>query len=93
MKKVELKHNREVKDARMKEEKANTLLKDEKAKVDKFKQQATENKEQNELLHRRVADIKAEKEKEVAEVRAQYNTIKEEVRGYERILPTLTFLN
>ena len=29
----------------------------------------------------------------MGEVRAQYNAIKEEVRGYERILPTLTFLN
>ena len=77
----------------MAEDRAKALLKDEKAKVDKFSKQAKENLEQNTLMHRRVADIKAEKEKEVAEVRAQYNTIKEEVRGYERILPTLTLLN
>ena len=36
--------------------------------------------------------MKEEKEKEILEVRAQYNSIKEEVRSYERILPTHTFL-
>lgn len=40
----------------------------------------------------RLAALKEEKEKEILEVRAQYNSIKEEVRSYERILPTHTFL-
>jgi hypothetical protein len=40
----------------------------------------------------RLNELKEEKEKEVADVRAQYNAIKEEVRSYERILPTHTFL-
>lgn len=29
----------------------------------------------------------------MGEIRIQYNAIKEEMRSYERILPTLTFLN
>jgi hypothetical protein len=40
----------------------------------------------------RLSALKEEKEKEILEVRAQYNSIKEEVRSYERILPTHTFL-
>jgi hypothetical protein len=58
------------------------LLKEEKAKVDRLSKQANENQEQNNLLQMRLAALKEEKEKEVLEVRAQYNSIKEEVRSY-----------
>lgn len=68
------------------------MLKEEKAKVDKISKQASENQEQNNLLQMRLSALKEEKEKEILEVRAQYNSIKEEVRSYERILPTHTFL-
>jgi FtsZ-binding cell division protein ZapB len=44
------------------------------------------------LLQMRLAELKEDKEKEVAEVRTQYNNIKQEIRSYERILPTHTFL-
>lgn len=43
MKKAELKYNREIKDAKMAEERAKTLLKDEKTKMDKLAIQAKEN--------------------------------------------------
>lgn len=92
LKKIEFKHNREVKEAKAGEERAKGLLKEEKARVDKLSKQANENQEQNNLLQMRLAALKEEKEKEILEVRAQYNSIKEEVRSYERILPTHTFL-
>lgn len=40
----------------------------------------------------RLQELKEDKDKEINEVRTQYNSIKEEIRSYERILPTLTFL-
>jgi hypothetical protein len=40
-----------------------------------------------------LVEVKEERDREVGEIRAQYNAIKEEMRSYERILPTLTFLN
>lgn len=77
LKKIEFKHNREVKEAKAGEERAKGLLKEEKAKVDKLSKQANENQEQNNLLQMRLAALKEEKEKEILEVRAQYNSIKE----------------
>ena len=44
--------------------------------------QAKENQEQNVLLQMRLNELKDEKEREVGEVRAQYNKIKQEVRSY-----------
>jgi hypothetical protein len=41
MKKVEFKHNRELKEARMAEDRSKTLLKEEKAKIDKINKQAS----------------------------------------------------
>ena len=41
----------------------------------------------------RLNELKEEKQKEVSEVKTQYNKIKEEVRSYQRILPTHTFLS
>lgn len=76
----------------MAEDRATNLLKEEKAKNNKVTKQAKENQEQNALLQLRVTEIKEDKDKEVGEVRAQYNKIKEEIRSYERILPTHTFL-
>lgn len=40
MKKVEFKHGREIKEAKMAEERAKNVLKDEKAKLDKITKQA-----------------------------------------------------
>jgi hypothetical protein len=92
LKKLEFKHSRDLKEAKMAEERASGLLKEEKAKNDKVNKQAKENQEQNTLLQMRLAELKEDKEKEVAEVRTQYNNIKQEIRSYERILPTHTFL-
>ena len=44
-------------------------------------------------MSKKITELRLEKEKEVNEIRQQYNSLKEEVRTYERILPTLTFLN
>ena len=76
----------------MAQDRAGNLLKQEKNKNDKLSRQAKENQEQNVLLQMRLNELKEEKEKEVGEVRSQYNKIKQEVRSYERILPTHTFL-
>jgi hypothetical protein len=43
LKKIEFKHNREVKEAKTAEERAKGLLKEEKAKVDKLSKHANEN--------------------------------------------------
>lgn len=93
MKKTEFKHSRDLKEAKIAEDRAKGLLKEEKAKVDKLTKQAKENQEQNQLLTLRLAELRDEKEREVSEIRSQYNSLKEEVRSYERILPTLTFMN
>lgn len=92
-KKLEFKHNRDLKEAKIAKERAETLLRDEKAKTDKYSRAAQENSEQRQALEIRLAELKREKEREVAEVLAKYNSLKEEVRSYERILPTFTFLN
>lgn len=93
LKKIEFKHSRDLKEAKMAEERANNLLKEEKNKSDKFSKQAKENQEQNNLLQLRLTELKEDKEKEIADIRSQYNKIKEEIRSYERILPTHTFLS
>lgn len=41
----------------------------------------------------RLTELQESKDKEVAEVRAQFNSIKDKTRNNERILPTPTFLN
>ena len=68
------------------------MLKDEKGKADKYSRQAQEHAEQNRILEVRWSELKKEKEKELADVQNKYNALKEEVRSYERILPTFTFL-
>ena len=50
LKKIEFRHNRELKEAKTAEQRAKGLLKEEKAKVDKVSKQASENQEQNNLL-------------------------------------------
>ena len=45
------------------------------------------------MLQLRLTELKEEKEKEVEATRNQYNNLKEQVRSYERILPTHTFMN
>ena len=40
-----------------------------------------------------MTELKEEKDKEIESVRNQYNHLKQEVRSYERILPTHTFLS
>lgn len=92
LKKIEFRHSRDLKEAKMSEERASNLLKEEKIKSDKFSRQARENQEQNNLLQLRLTELKEDKDREVAEVRLQYNKIKEEIRSYERILPTHAFL-
>ena len=93
MKKTEFKHSRDIKEAKMAEDRAKNLLKEEKSRVDKLSKVAKEREEQNQLLNRRINELREKNEKEVLEVRAQYNSLKEELRSYERILPTLTFMN
>lgn len=82
LKKIEFKHSRDLKESKMAEERASNLLKEEKSKSDKYSKQARENQEQNSLLQLRLAELKEDKDKEVAEVRSQYNKIKEEIRSY-----------
>ncbi len=65
LKKIEFRHNRELKEAKTAEQRAKALLKEEKAKVDKVSKQASENQEQNNLLQMRLSALKQEKEKEI----------------------------
>jgi len=58
------------------------LLKDEKAKMDKLVTQAKENQEQNTLLQMRLTELQENKDKEVAEVRSQFNSIKNQTRAF-----------
>ena len=41
----------------------------------------------------RLCELKKDKERELTEIQTKYNALKEEVRSYERILPTFTFLS
>lgn len=50
MKKVEFKHNREVKEASIAKERAETLLKDEKGRLDKQTKAAQQHAQQNQVL-------------------------------------------
>lgn len=58
------------------------MLKDEKAKMDKLVTQAKENQEQNTLLQMRLTELQENKDKEVAEVRSQFNSIKNQTRAF-----------
>lgn len=77
----------------MAEEKAKLQLKEEKQKLDKVTKSMTEVSEQNNVLQHRLNELKEEKDKEIESTRAQYNHLKTEVRSYERILPTHTFMS
>lgn len=92
MKKVEFKHSRDIKDAKIAKDRFEALLKEEKTKSDKYSRAAQQNAEQNQILELRLAELKRDKDKELADIQSKYNTLKEEVRSYERILPTFTFL-
>lgn len=63
LKKIEFKHSRDLKEAKMAEEKATNLLKEEKNKSDKFSKQAKENQEQNTLLQLRLTELKEDKDR------------------------------
>lgn len=45
------------------------------------------------MLQLRLTEVKEEKDKEIEGLRTQYNNLKEQVRSYERILPTHTFIS
>lgn len=92
MKKVEFKHNRELKEGSITRERAEALLREEKARSDKHSRAAQEHAQLNHVLELRLAELKREKERELTDVSGKYNALKEEVRSYERILPTFTFL-
>ena len=91
-KKTEFKHNRDLKEARQAEDRAKLLLKEEKSKSDKLTKQISQLTQQSQLLERRLSEVKEEKGRELSELTNKYNTLKQEVRSYERILPTFTFL-
>lgn len=76
MKKIQFKHTRDLKEVKLAEQRAKNLLKDEKAKVDKLSKQAKENQEQSNLLQMRLAELKQDKDREITEIRTQYNAIK-----------------
>lgn len=77
----------------MAEEKLKVQLKEEKQKLDKSTKSLIETTEQNNVLQFRINELKEEKDKEIESTRAQYNFLKNEVRSYERILPTHTFMS
>ena len=93
IKKSQFKHNRNLQECKINQERVRNLLKDEKNKNDKVGKLVREKEEQNKLLLRKLDELRSQKEKEVGELKNQYNSLKEEVRTYERVLPTLTFLN
>lgn len=61
-------------------------------KSDKYNKLAQENIQQNQILELRLCELKKDKERELTDIQTKYNALKEEVRSYERILPTFTFL-
>lgn len=63
IKKTEFKHSRDLKEAKIAEDRAKALLKEEKAKVDRLTKLAKENQEQNHLLNLRLAELRDEKER------------------------------
>lgn len=77
MKKAEFKHNRDLKEAKIAEERAKILLKEEKGKVDKLSKEAKAAQEQNCLLNMRLGELREEREREVAKAHFQYNALKD----------------
>jgi hypothetical protein len=63
MKKVEFKHNRELKELTIGRERAETLLREEKGRSDKYSRTAQERTQQTQVLELRLAELKRDKER------------------------------